>query len=155
MGAQPGSFPVRLVADAETAASVDEQVKRAYLPHKGVISLVVKLARGEHVQVAMIGRDSIFGSLAALGDSIALSSAVVLVPLGFVMGMPFPAGLKLLSGSGQSTIEWAWAMNASASVLGSVSAMVIAIHFGLTVTLVCAAVAYAVAALARKPFAIQ
>jgi CRP-like cAMP-binding protein len=58
----------------------DETIKRAYLPHSGVISLVVRLARGEHVQVAMIGRDSIFGSFAALGDSTALNSAVVLVP---------------------------------------------------------------------------
>ncbi len=29
---------------------VDETLKRAYLPHRGVISLVVKLARGEHVE---------------------------------------------------------------------------------------------------------
>src|SRR5690349_21994276 len=59
---------------------VDEALKRAYLPHKGVISLVVKLARGEHVQIAMIGRDSIFGAFSALGDPIALNTAEVLVP---------------------------------------------------------------------------
>jgi CRP-like cAMP-binding protein len=59
---------------------VDEELKRAYLPHKGVISLVVKLARGENVQIAMIGRDSIFGAFAALGDAAALNTAVVLVP---------------------------------------------------------------------------
>lgn len=59
---------------------VDETLKRAYLPHTGVISLVVKLARGEHVQVAMVGRDSIFGSFSALGDPTALNSAVVLLP---------------------------------------------------------------------------
>jgi CRP-like cAMP-binding protein len=59
---------------------VGETLRRAYLPHRGVISLVVKLARGEHVQVAMIGRDSIFGTFAALGDPTALNSAVVLVP---------------------------------------------------------------------------
>jgi CRP-like cAMP-binding protein len=59
---------------------VHETLKRAYLPHSGVISLVVKLARGEHVQVAMVGRDSVFGSFSALGDPTALNSAVVLVP---------------------------------------------------------------------------
>jgi hypothetical protein len=68
-------------------------------------------------------------------------SAVVLAPLGFLMGMPFPTGLRLVQ-----TVEWAWALNAAASVLGSVMAMVIAIHFGLTVTLLCAAVAYVLAA---------
>ena len=59
---------------------VDETLKRAYLPHRGVISLVVKLAKGESVQIAMIGRDSIFGAFSALGDPTALSTAVVLVP---------------------------------------------------------------------------
>jgi CRP-like cAMP-binding protein len=59
---------------------VGEPLKRAYLPHRGVISLVVKLAKGENVQIAMIGRDSVFGSFSALGDPTALNSAVVIIP---------------------------------------------------------------------------
>ena len=74
-----------------------------------------------------------------------LLSAVVLVPLGFLMGMPFPSGLTRLSESHHATVEWAWAMNAAASVLGSVTAMIIAIHYGLTMTLACAAMAYVMA----------
>ncbi|MBZ5524770.1 MAG: hypothetical protein LAP21_21235 [Acidobacteriia bacterium] len=84
----------------------------------------------------------------AVGQAFAvklLISAAVLVPLGLFMGMPFPLGLKLAATEEGSTIEWAWAMNAAASVLGSVAAMVIAIHFGLTVTLSCAALAYLLA----------
>ena len=62
-------------------AEVGETFKRAYLPHNGVISLIVRLARGEHVQIAMIGRDSILGgSLSAFGDGVALNTAVVLAP---------------------------------------------------------------------------
>lgn len=57
-----------------------ETLRRAYFPHRGVISLVVSLAKGEHVQVAMIGRDSLLGTLAVLGHAIALNTAVVLVP---------------------------------------------------------------------------
>lgn len=57
-----------------------ETLKRAYFPHRGVISLVVKLAKGEHVQVAMIGRDSLLGTFSAMGDACALNTAVVLVP---------------------------------------------------------------------------
>jgi CRP-like cAMP-binding protein len=60
--------------------SVGETLKRAYMPHRGVISLVVNLAKGEHVQIAMVGRDSVFGAFSALGDAIALNSAVVQVP---------------------------------------------------------------------------
>lgn len=74
-----------------------------------------------------------------------LLSGVILVPLGFLMGMPFPTGLRLVN-----TVEWAWALNAAASVLGSVMAMVIAIHFGLTVTLACAALSYLLAALCSR-----
>ncbi len=85
-------------------------------------------------------------------------SAALLVPLGFVMGMPFPTGLRALTAvsssppnetdkDGDSAVEWAWAMNAAASVLGSVLAMVIAIQFGLTVTLACGAAAYLAALL--------
>jgi spermidine synthase len=80
-------------------------------------------------------------------------SGVLLIPLGFLMGMPFPTGLRALVESYRASngaVEWAWAMNAAASVLGSVLAMVIAIQFGLTVTLVAGACAY-LTALALMP----
>jgi len=89
-----------------------------------------------------------------------LVSALLLVPLGFVMGMPFPTGLRALTAapsfdveSGNAgmnkdnAVEWAWAMNAAASVLGSVLAMVVAIQFGLNVTLACGVAAYMLALL--------
>jgi hypothetical protein len=77
----------------------------------------------------------------------------MLIPLGFAMGMPFPTGLRSLASgasefsSNSNAIEWAWAMNAASSVLGSVLAMVIAIRFGLNVTLACGAAAYVIALL--------
>jgi len=85
-------------------------------------------------------------------------SALLLAPLGFAMGMPFPTGLRALASgpvvdipsgatSKDNAVEWAWAMNAAASVLGSVLAMVIAIQFGLTVTLACGIAAYLLALL--------
>jgi hypothetical protein len=90
-----------------------------------------------------------------------LISGLLLIPLGFVMGMPFPTGLRALAGfrnekfhteqeATDNAVEWAWAMNAAASVLGSVLAMVLAIQFGLTVTLACGAAAYLIA-LAAMP----
>src|SRR5262249_49424772 len=79
-------------------------------------------------------------------------SALLLAPLGFVMGVPFPAGLRSLAARpggerAENAVEWAWAMNAGASVLGSVLAMVIAIEFGLNVTLAWGAGAYLAAML--------
>ncbi|WP_316230010.1 Crp/Fnr family transcriptional regulator [Bradyrhizobium sp. SZCCHNR1051] len=72
---------VDLVQDT-ILAEVGEKLSRIYFPHRGVISLVVNLARGERVQVAMIGRDSLFGSMSLLagGDPVVLNSAAVLVP---------------------------------------------------------------------------
>jgi maltodextrin utilization protein YvdJ len=70
------------------------------------------------------------------------------------MGMPFPTGLRALAAAAtnefsnknsDNAVEWAWAMNAAASVLGSVLAMVIAIQFGLTIMLACGAAAYLLA----------
>lgn len=72
-------------------------------------------------------------------------SGLFLVPLGFAMGMPFPTGLRALGELNDHRVEWAWALNAAASVLGSVSAMIIAIHFGLNATLACGAASYLVA----------
>jgi len=78
-----------------------------------------------------------------------LVAGVVLIPLGLAMGMPFPTGLRALADAHQenNTIEWAWALNAASSVLGSVMAMLIAIQWGLGVTLACGAAAYLAALL--------
>jgi hypothetical protein len=94
-------------------------------------------------------------------DAKLIVSAAVLVPLGFAMGMPFPTGLRSFAqapildlpaselgaptDSTGNAVEWAWAMNAASSVLGSVLAMVVAIHFGLNITLACGAAAYLLA----------
>jgi hypothetical protein len=108
-----------------------------------VIALTADAVFLPHVLASLVGLKFIY--------RLAIS-AVLLAPLGLVMGMPFPTGLRALAAmrannSGENpgeenTVEWAWAMNAAASVLGSVLAMVIAIEFGLTVTLACGAAAY-------------
>jgi hypothetical protein len=69
-------------------------------------------------------------------------SGALLIPAGLLMGIPFPIGLLRIAGRQAGIVEWAWAMNAGATVLGSVTAIVIAIHFGLTATLLCGAAAY-------------
>lgn len=75
-------------------------------------------------------------------------SAILIIPLGFAMGMPFPTGLRAVSTKAgneplrEGAVEWAWAMNAASSVLGSVLAIVVAIQFGLNMTLTCAVAAY-------------
>jgi CRP-like cAMP-binding protein len=70
---------VELVSQAvlvETGAPLSH----VYLPHSGAISLMVGLSQGQKIEVAMVGRDSIFGGAAALDGGISLSDAVVRLP---------------------------------------------------------------------------
>lgn len=70
---------VELVQEVVLFAAGDSMT-HVYFPHSGVISLVVSLAGGETVEVASIGRDSIFGALAALDGKISLTDAIVQLP---------------------------------------------------------------------------
>lgn len=51
-----------------------------YLPQSGILSMTVRLAEGQAVEAALVGRDSIFGASAGFGNGIALTDAVVLLP---------------------------------------------------------------------------
>jgi CRP-like cAMP-binding protein len=57
-----------------------QPLTQVWLPHSGIVSLVVSLSQGQAVEVAMIGRDGIIGAPEAMYDGIALSDAVVLCP---------------------------------------------------------------------------
>ena len=86
---------------------------------------------------------------------LSLSAKIVITvagiaPLAFFMGMPFPAGLSLLERIHQDSVRWAWALNASSSVLGSASAIFIAIYAGLKATLIAGGLCYLLAIAARR-----
>jgi len=51
-----------------------------YLPHSAVLSMIVPLSEGQSVDVALVGRDSVFGASAALNGGISLTDAVVRLP---------------------------------------------------------------------------
>jgi CRP-like cAMP-binding protein len=55
-------------------------LSQIWLPHSGIVSLVVSLSEGQAVEVAMIGRDGGIGATEAMYDGIALTDAVVLCP---------------------------------------------------------------------------
>ncbi len=70
---------------------------------------------------------------------------LLIFPAGFAMGMPFPSGLKRLEARQESSVRWAWSLNAAASVMGSAGAIVCAIYIGLIQTLLIGATLYALA----------
>lgn len=61
-------------------ARVGEAITHVYFPHNGVIALVVGLAGGEMVEVAMVGRTGMIGAFAALDGRVSLSTAIVQSP---------------------------------------------------------------------------
>ncbi|MEQ1947484.1 MAG: hypothetical protein ABL995_09850 [Bryobacteraceae bacterium] len=83
-------------------------------------------------------------------------TALVIAPAAFLMGMPFPSGLQRLDQIHAPSVRWAWSLNAAASVLGSGSAIVLAIYLGLRNTLLIGGALYLAALLViwstnRKP----
>ena len=84
---RPGTFdllrphlrPSELARDG-ILASAGDAIGRVHFPHSGIISLVVTLAEGETIEVALIGRQSALGICAALTGGPALTGAVVRMP---------------------------------------------------------------------------
>jgi len=72
----------------------------------------------------------------------ALVTVCLIAPAGFLMGIPFPTGLTRLQKRYPEAVRWAWALNAAASVLGSVAAICLAIYIGLRATVLTGALLY-------------
>ena len=76
-----------------------------------------------------------------------VATVAMIAPAGFVMGLPFPTGLRMLERAHRPSVRWAWSLNAAASVLGSVGALVLALYVGLVATLLIGGGLYLVAML--------
>ena len=79
-------------------------------------------------------------------------ATVLMAPAGMLMGVPLPAGVRLLSATQPQLVAWAWGMNGALSVLGATLAVFIAMNWGFSATLLCGAAAYGVAALLVRGF---
>jgi hypothetical protein len=87
-----------------------------------------------------------------LGLRIGMAVALM-TPAGMLMGIPLPAGVRLLSATRPQLVAWAWGLNGALSVLGAILAVFIAMNWGFSVTLLCGAALYALAAalIASRP----
>jgi hypothetical protein len=74
-------------------------------------------------------------------------TTLLLAPIGFLMGLPFPAGVSRLLAPRQNPrlIPWAWAVNGAASVIASVLAALLALSVGFGWVLRLGAILYAIA----------
>jgi len=67
-----------------------------------------------------------------------------LAPLGFLLGLPLPSGVRLLEERAPQLIPWAWAVNGCASVVSSILAVMGAVTFGFSRVLAAGALIYLV-----------
>lgn len=86
-----------------------------------------------------------------LSIRIAISSLIVAVP-GFFMGVPFPSGLERVQDIAPTFIPWAWGINATFTVIGTILSLVLAMSFGFGTVLSFAAVLYLVALIMVRSF---
>jgi hypothetical protein len=74
------------------------------------------------------------------------TAVAMLMPLGLLMGMPFPIGMRAASARPGAPTAFLWGINGATSVCASVLAVVIAVFFGIAASYWTGLVAYAVAA---------
>jgi spermidine synthase len=105
------------------------------------------------VAVALLGVVAIVALPPIIRAAIAVSLAAriaiavaLLFPAGLLMGIPLPAGVRLLARRQPELLPWAWAMNGALSVLGTTLAVFIAMNWGFSVTLLTGGVVYLAAA---------
>lgn len=77
----------------------------------------------------------------------AATVVLLLAPGSIAMGMPFPIMIRSLGEAEKAVIPWAWAINAFASVLASVLAILIAMAFGFATLFQLGSICYLVALL--------
>jgi len=72
---------------------------------------------------------------------IILSMVIIGLP-SFFMGVPFPTGMKKVSGVNPDLVPWAWGVNGCFSVIGTAAATLLAAEFGFVWVMIIAALVY-------------
>jgi hypothetical protein len=119
---------------------------------KGAISLLLLASTGLIFAVVL---PSLAPRMIGLDPVVRLPIAILmLVPIGILMGVPFPLGLRAFAGGEPRRVGWAWSINGAASGVAGVLAAMIAIDLGLTALMALGALAYFAAWLVlRRRFA--
>jgi hypothetical protein len=73
-------------------------------------------------------------------------AAVVLVPLGLLMGTQAPLGVKLVATRAPALLPWCWGLSGVASVVATAGGALMAVQLGYSAVLLCGAFSYWLAA---------
>ncbi len=83
---------------------------------------------------------SLLGGL-SMGARIVLT-LLLIAPLAFLMGLPFPLALTQVKREAATLVPWAWGVNGYASVISASLATLMAIHFGFSAVVAAAMAIY-------------
>ena len=87
----------------------------------------------------------IYSTIAEPIEAKAAVSIAILAPIGFLMGMPLPTGMRLLKVHRPDYIPWMWAVNGAFSVLGAVLAIALGIMYGSSLAMILGILIYLIA----------
>lgn len=103
----------------------------------GIVALTV---------IYVFGLPPLFAAAAGWPDAARIALSLILIaPLAFLMGIPFPSGLQRVSDQYPSMVPWAWGINGFSSVMGASLATFTAIHLGFRILVWTAAIIYVLA----------
>ena len=112
----------------------------------------VLLALAAAVVLYVLVLSPVFHAFVQLGRAYRIAITVVLLaPLGVVMGMPMPIGVRVLNGESPALIPWAWGVNGAASVMGSAAALAVALMAGFNQAMLVGAALYLLALACQRP----
>ncbi|MFT5136394.1 MAG: spermidine synthase [Arenicella sp.] len=116
--------------------------KRTMLPFVGIALSAAFL---------ILSQQFLFDPLLQLGTIGRIFSSFVLIfPLAFFLGMPFPLGVLAIEHRPQGTIAWAWALNGLFTVTGGIFCAIFSVYFGFMATMMVAVLAYIIAGLSYR-----
>jgi len=72
-------------------------------------------------------------------------AVALLLPIGFLMGMAFPLGMRAATHRASSLTPWLWGINGATSVCASVAAVAISLHWGIAASFWTGVACYAAA----------
>jgi spermidine synthase len=114
-----------------------EPAKRWFIPFLGIlVSGTILLMVRTPLFDLLLGRS---------GSERVLATLLMIFPLGFFMGMPFPLGILHLRKVPEGAIAWAWGINGLFTVLGGGIAGVISVFWGFKVVFLIAMGVYLIA----------
>ena len=109
---------------------------------------VFALAAAGIIGLSLVAYPALINAALPLGIELRILVTIFAIfPLGFVMGVPFPSGLRVAHEADSRGIAAFWGANAVTSVFGSALAMALAMSSGFSSALLLGAVFYAAVAL--------